>query len=624
MKPRSRAVRIRKYAVTAYQRTALRSLMPPDDITVSEWAERYRILDTKAAALPGPWNNDKTPYLVGIMDEFCNYETEEIVFCKPTQVGGTEAELNMLGWVIQQDPAPTMCVYPSDTLAKSLTANRLQPMLYASESLRERYRENESTKEELQFDGMYLSMVGSNSPSQLASKPIKYLFLDEVDKYPGASRKEADPISLARERTKTFHNRKIYMTSTPTLRTGHIWKALEGCDVIKHYFVPCPHCGEMIELLWKNIDFPDEEGLTIADRAARAVYRCPECSGIIIDRHKPGMLRGGEWRIVTQNSPFVKKVGFWMNTLYSPFVSFSEIVLEFLKSKDDPEAFQNFVNSWFAEPWEDSSLKTSADLVMERQTSVPEFTVPAWAKLLTGGVDVQQNCFYWTIRAWGDHVTSQNIAHGQAFSFAEVEQVMNLQYTREDDGPSMMVALALIDSGYDADSTYDFCADNSEWALPCKGSSNPMRSRFTVSRVDKASSRAYGMDLVIVDGGAYKDTIAGRLRRDKAPGQWLVHENCDREYAEQITSEHKVNVRSGRKVRQEWVPKASHAANHYLDCEVYAFAAAEMRGVRRMHLEYVPEHQPQQSPPAPEESWIQKNEGWLDGGSWLGATKGGW
>ena len=92
------------------------------------------------------------------------------------------------------------------------------------------------------------------------------------------------------------------------------------------------------------------------------------------------------------------------------------------------------MNSWLAEPWEDTKLKTSADLVLERQTDLPEYMVPTWAKLLTGGVDVQENCLYWTIRAWGDFITSQNIAHGQAFSFAEVEQVMNLQYPRQDDG----------------------------------------------------------------------------------------------------------------------------------------------------------------------------------------------
>jgi phage terminase large subunit GpA-like protein len=107
----------KKYQVTEYIRDALRQLQPPEDLTVSEWAEKYRILSSNTAAMPGPWRNDKTPYLKEVMDELLNYETEEIIFCKCTQIGGSEALLNMLGYIIQQDPSPAMIVYPSDKLA---------------------------------------------------------------------------------------------------------------------------------------------------------------------------------------------------------------------------------------------------------------------------------------------------------------------------------------------------------------------------------------------------------------------------------------------------------------------------------------------------------------------------
>jgi len=315
----------RRYEVAPYQQEALQYLKPPENMTVSQWADKYRILDAKTSAMPGPWRTDQTPYLKGIMDEFNNYETEEIVYVKPTQVGGTECLQNMVGYIIQQDPAPTMIVYPTEQLAKSISENRLQPMFKATPELRKKFDEN-SQLLELQFDGMYLTLAGSNSPSSLASKAIRFLFLDEVDKYPGASRKEADPISLARERTKTFHNSKIFITSTPTLKSGHIWKEKEDADIEKHYFVPCPHCGEYIELKWSQVTFPSEEGMSAADRAEFANYICQECGCIITDQDKPDMLRYGEWRIVKQNTKFVRKVAFWMNTLYSPFVRFSEVV----------------------------------------------------------------------------------------------------------------------------------------------------------------------------------------------------------------------------------------------------------------------------------------------------------
>lgn len=601
----------RKYEVTPYQKEALAYLKPPENITVSQWADKYRILDSKTSAMPGPWRTEHTPYLKGIMDEFNNYETEEIDYIKPTQVGGTECLQNMIGYIIQQDPAPTMIVYPTDKLAESISENRLQPMINAAPTLKSRYIENKSLKLELQFEGMYLTLAGSNSPSSLASKAIRFLFLDEVDKYPGASKKEADPISLARERTKTFHNRKIFITSTPTLKTGHIWKAKEEADIEKHYFVPCPHCGEYIELKWKQIDFPKEEGMSYVDRAEFAVYVCQECGCIITDQDKPNMLRYGEWRIVKQNTKFVRKVAFWMNTLYSPFVRFSEIAKEFLESKDDPEKLQNFVNSWLAEPWEDTKLKTNADLVLERQTDYEEFVVPEWAKLLTGGVDVQETCLYWSIRAWGNFFTSQNIAHGQAFSFQEIERIMNLEYQMPDSTP-LVVALALIDSGDDTDTVYDFCANNSDWALPSKGSSNSMLSHYRLSKVNKSDSRAYGMNLVLVDTEKYKDIIAGRMQKKNGSGSWMVYQGCDREYAQQVTAEHKVNVKMGNgKIKQKWQLKTSHADNHYLDCEVYAFAAADILGVRTLHLNEVQEEKEpkKQAQYTPEENWINQNEG---------------
>jgi phage terminase large subunit GpA-like protein len=614
---RKPTLKTRKYNSPGYIIDSLEALRPPEEITVSEWAEKYRVLDTKSSARPGPWRNSTTPYLKGIMDELNNYETEEIIFVKPTQVGGTEAIFNMLGYIIEEDPSPAMIVYPTDELAKSISKNRIMPMIQNCPTLNKRYHENDSSYLELQFDDMYLTLVGSNSPSGLASKPEKYLFMDETDKYPGASKKEADPVSLAKERTKTFHNRKIVLASTPTLKSNHIWEAKENADIEKHYFMPCPHCGKMIEFKFSNLRFPDDEGMSYVDRAEYAKYVCQECGCVINDRQKHTMLQQGEWQIVEHKTQFARKVVFWLNTLYSPFVRFADVAKEFLLSKKDSERFQNFVNSWLAEPWEDTNLKTNADLVMERQTDLPELVVPEWAKLLTGGVDVQETSLYLTIRAFGNHITSQNIYHQQVMSFADVERIMNMPFKKEN-GETMIVALCLIDSGFNTDATYDFCANNAEWATPVKGSSNPMLSHYKLSKINKITSAANGMNLVIVDGGKYKDMIAGRMRKKNGVGSWMVYNGCDREYAEQVTAEHKVNVKTNNgRVKQEWKLKSSHADNHYLDSEVYALAAADIRGVRSLHLlEEVEE--PQDETPeinhTPEESWIQVNEGWLNNG----------
>lgn len=615
---KKRRYSIRKYIVPKYIKKSLELLKPPEELTVSEWAGKYRFLDERSSSMPGKWKNEMTPYLVGIMDEFNNYQTEKIVFCKCTQLGGTEALNNMICFSVAQDPAPMMIVYPTSELADSVVEQRIKPMLKASKETKKHFKERNSSKKELQFDNMYISIVGSNSPSELASRPIRYLFLDEVDKYPNESKKEADPISLAVERTKTFNNRKIYMCSTPTTRTGHIWEEKEKADIEKHYFVPCPHCGEFIELKFSQIRWPDDnEKLSAADKAEFAQYICQECGSTINDSDKMEMLQKGEWRTVKENTKFTKTVAFWINTLYSPFTRFSQIAKAYLIAKDDTEALHNFINSWLAEPWEDTKLKTNAETVMERQTDLPEFVVPEWTRLLTAGVDVQETSLYYIIRAWGEYLTSQLVTRGQVTNFKEIERVMNLEYMKPD-GTVKLVDLCLIDSGDQTDEVYDFAAMNSEWCLPSKGTS-AMINYFKLSSVNKTSSKAYGMTLALVDGGKYKDMIAGRMKRENGTGSWMVFDGIDLEYCTQVTAEHKITEKGGGgKLRTRWVQKTSHADNHYLDCEVYGMAAADILGVRSLFLQDN-NHAPVardpvvNSPPQrqEEEQWIQQDNSWI-------------
>lgn len=615
---KKRKYSVRKYIVPKYIKKSLELLKPPEELTVSEWAEKYRFLDERSSSMPGKWKNEMTPYLVGIMDEFNNYQTEKIVFCKCTQLGGTEALNNMICFSVAQDPAPMMIVYPTSELADSVVEQRIKPMLKASKETKKHFKEKNSNKKELQFDNMYISIVGSNSPSELASRPIRYLFLDEVDKYPNESKKEADPISLAVERTKTFNNRKIYMCSTPTTRTGHIWEEKEKADIEKHYFVPCPHCGEFIELKFSQIRWPDDnEKLSAADKAEFAQYICQECGNVINDSDKMEMLQKGKWETVKENTKFTKTVAFWISTLYSPFTRFSQIAKAYLIAKDDTEALHNFTNSWLAEPWEDTKLKTNAETVMERQTDLPEFVVPEWTRLLTAGVDVQETSLYYIIRAWGEYLTSQLVTRGQVTSFRDIERIMNLEYMKPD-GTVKLVDLCLIDSGDQTDEVYDFAAVNSEWCLPSKGTSS-MINYFKLSSVNKTSSKAYGMTLALVDGGKYKDMIAGRMKRENGTGSWMVFDGIDLEYCTQVTAEHKITEKGGGgKLRTRWVQKTSHADNHYLDCEVYGMAAADILGVRSLFLQDN-NHAPVardpvvNSPPQrqEEEQWIQQDNSWI-------------
>ena len=327
------------------------------------------------------------------------------------------------------------------------------------------------------------------------------------------------------------------------------------------------------------------------------------------------MLQAGRWQTVRGVSKGARSVAYWISTLYSPFTLFSEIAMEKMQTKGDQERAQNFANSWAAEPWEQAAVKTSADLVLARRTDVPEWVLPEWTQLLTGGIDVQKGSFYWTVRAWGARMTSQNVAHGQAMTFEEVARVMNLSYAKASGG-KMLVALALIDSGDQTDMVYELYYQNSDWIAACKGVP-PMRGNsFQISVINKTGSRASGMQLVLMDGAKYKDMIAARMRRDNGPGAWMVHRDTEWEYAEQVTAEEKIITKSGGKMTVKWTPKSSHAANHYLDAECMAACAADIRNVRALNLE-----EPQEKTsisdlsPATEktqkETWIHKNEHWI-------------
>lgn len=547
------------------------------------------------------------------MDAFTDPEVEEIWFCKPTQVGGSECLHNMMGYVIAQDPVPTMAVYPTQDFAKSYSKTRIQPMIDLCPTLKGKYLFRESEDRELHFTDMNLHFAAAESARDLAGTPICYLFLDEVDKYPRIIKDEADPINLARQRTGTFPGKcKIVGGSTPTVKTGNIWKMRERANEVRKFFVPCPHCGHYQDLKFGQVKWP--EGSTPDDARDLAWYECEKCAGRITDAHKTIMVRTGEWRAVEHRGSGRSIVWFHLNSLYSPWVRIGEMAQKFLASKDYPEELRNFVNSWLAEPWEDASVQLSRDLVMERRTEFEEGVVPGGALILTAGVDVQQDCMSWTIRAWGPLLTSWNIAHGMALSWADIEEVMNRPY-RKRNGEEFLVSLVAVDSGDQTDEVYDFCAINSEWAVPVKGANNPMLARFKLSTIDKVSSKAYGMRLVIVDGAQYKSMIASRMSRPNGRGSWMVHAGCDEDYAEQVTSEQRVREMRGAREVEVWKKKSTHAANHYLDAEVYCACAADLMQVR--YLDDPEQSRPDDAKPA---TAVQKNKqagNWLDGGKWL-------
>lgn len=600
----------------------MKTLRPPEKMTVSQWADKNRIIPAGTSNQPGRWKTSKTPYLKGIMDAFSDDRIEEIVFIKPTQVGGTESILNILGYIVDQDPASTLVVYPSDTLAEDISKNRIQPMLRATKPLAEKFREDDSKLLALQFDNMYIPLTGANSAASLSSKPIRFVLLDEVDKYPPRSGggKEADPISLARERTNTFsYNKKIFITSTPTLKTGAIWREWESCTRQLFFYVPCPHCGKFQRLRFQQLKFPKEGSKT--DRAQAAYYECPYCQGKIGDAQKHRMLQQGKWMNEGETegkrvSP--KKTGFALNALYSPWLSFADVSYKWLDAQGDQEKMQNFVNSWLGEPWEDVGSTAGAQKVLDNCGIYTRGIVPDWAQLVTCGVDVQRTCLYYTVDAWGQGKKIYNIDHDciPGVDFNTLWDVINQTYY-DAKGRDWYIDLALIDSGDQTDQVYDFCYVHNPLTVPVKGSSTPIPARYRVSAIQREGSAARGMNLIICDGSYYKTMIYAKI--NAVDGSWQVFDGVDQEYCEQITNEHKVFERKNGVGSWVWRPKTSGAPNHYLDCEVYAACAADLLGAFAL-LEDPPEVVAEESTYQREEedeNWFGDNEDDDWGDDWL-------
>lgn len=586
----------------------LKALKPPENLSVSEWADKYRVLSAKDSAAPGRWRTERTPYLKKPMDAFNDLHIRDITFVAGTQIGKTVMEQNMIGYAIDQEPGPVLIVYPTEKLAEFNSQNRLQPMIQLSKPLRAKYNTEHSQRLELQFDDMYIALVGANSPSELASRPVQYVFFDEIDKFPKWTGTEASPLELAEERTKTFYNSKIVKVSTPTLKTGNIWQGWEKAEAQYQYFVPCPHCGEFQTFKMKNLRWPDDISPEEAQGAAE--YLCEHCGRPIDDRQKMQMLRDGQWKPINAPRTRPRKVAYHLSSFYSPWLSFGDIARKFLEAKDYPEKLMNFINSWLAEPWEDKASRLKSDIVKSKALPYERGTMPEAAQLLTCGVDVQLDHFWYSVRAWGPHMTSWLVDYGRAETWADVETVINRNYS-DTNGEIRNINLACIDSGYNTDEVYQFCAEHLDVAIPTKGSATPLKSRYTVTVLDKG--KGFGLRLFNFDPNQLKDYIAGRLNVDAgAAGSWNVCRDVEQEYCDQVCAEQKVEHKDKKgRVSRVWEKVTSHAQNHYLDTETNNILAAEILGVR-----YLMEPEETAAP--------AKEEHREESGGWLGNIKDNW
>jgi len=567
-------------------------------LTVSEWSDEHRLLSSKASAEPGRWRTDRTPYLREIMDSLSVYDpTQRVVFMKSAQIGGTEAGNNWLGYCIHHAPAPILYVQPTVEIAKKVSKQRLEPMIDETAELRAliapaRARDSGNTLFMKEFRGGVLMLTGANSAAGLRSMPVRFLFLDEIDAYPGDVEGEGDPIDLAEKRTTTFARRKVFLVSTPTVKdASKVEREYERSDR-RRYFVPCPHCGTMQWLRWRG--FNDDQNDPRAkeyrlrwldEERTRAGYVCEDCGALIEERHKTAMLAGGEWRATAPGDGVTR--GYHINSLYSPagWKSWLSILREFEQAASDPSKLKTFVNTTLGETWEEAhAVRLDAEGLAKRAENYPLLSVPRGGLVITAGVDVQHDRLEFVQRAWGPGEESWLVNHAALMGdptrmevWEQLLDVLNMPVTHES-GAQVTTYAAIVDSGYLSNEVYAFARTHRRrHVLAGKGMSTPGRPIIgKPTRQDiniRGQTIKHGVQLYPVGSDTAKVTIYGRFRMTEAgPGAYHWPLGLSEDYWKQVTAERQVTRIVNGFAKRVWV-KADQARNEALDCEVYALAA---------------------------------------------------
>lgn len=563
---------------------------PPPKWTVSQWADAKRILSSEASAEPGRWKTSRSEFQRGIMDALSDPLIEKVVCMKSSQIGWTEILNNTIGYYIDYDPCPMLMLQPTEDMAEAWSEDRFSPMVRdtpaISAKIQNKVRSTKSKKLHKMFRGGHLAIVGVNAPSKLASRPIRVVLADEVDRYPASSGKEGDPLLLAERRTETFWNRKILLGGTPVWKDQSRTEQEFQLSDQRYYYIPCPHCGEAHTLQWSNVRWgPDSPA---KGDTKKALWICPHCDGYYTDAQKNAAVRHGNWKA---HAPFRGTAGFHIWAGYSPWRPIADRVKAFLEAKKDPEQMKVFVNTILGETWDGGGEDITVEDLMNRPRFEQEtHDVPRQGLILTAGVDVQPDRLEIEVVAWGAGEQSWSIDYHiiygdpdtpeeQAGSpWSELTGYLRKLW-RHELGVEIGITRTCIDSGgHNTQAVYGYAKRHKfsgvfaikgrgGAGLPVIGAPNRRRS----GKVKRP------VDVFIVGVDNAKMTLRNRLKLD-SPGAGYCHFPASREaeWFRQLVAE-KLMTRyvKGFAVR-EW-QKSNGVRNEALDCRVYAFAALVMQ-----------------------------------------------
>lgn len=626
-------------------------LRPPPLLTVSQWADAHRHLTSDTSAATGRWRTDRAPYMREIMDRLSASDPcRRVVLMKGAQTGGSEAGNNWLGYIAHLAPGPTMIVQTTVQLAEDYSTGRINPMVESTPVLSERVpigRSRTATSKILMrmFPGGFWHFSGANSAASLRSKPIRYLFADEVDSWDDDVQDEGDPLGLARKRQATFHNRKELVVSTPKLAgKSRIDREYRKTDQ-RRYFVPCPHCGTMQALQWSGVKIVREGG------GVEAYYVCgggvdgfkafhpdsliegidgPGCGGLIENWQKGEMLARGEWRATAPEGD-VRAHGYHISALYSPhgWRSWTGIAVDWLAAQGDPALLKNVVNTDLGECWEQEDGETLDEAVLmarredygqcvARESAGLRPLIPREVIALTAGADTQDNRLEVSVWGWGAGEESWLIGHwvlwgspGETATWEMLDGVLLADWPSVD-GRSLRIVSSAVDcGGHYTNEAYDYCRPR--FAARIFGTLGRAGDRpIWPARPVKPKKKDRKYAAFIVGADQAKAVLYSRLKRE-TPGPGFVHlpKTMTRDEVEQLTSESLITKMERGRPRHAWHLRAGRR-NEVLDCAALALAALrawEQMGGQLRFAEHAPPVRT--STPAPRPAAKPKGSDWL-------------
>lgn len=583
-------------AADEYRQAFAAGLMPDPLLTMAEWADEHRMLDSKGSPEPGKWRTSRTPYLREIMENLSIVSPViETVVMKGAQLGFTEVANNLVGYVIHHAPGPGLFLEPSQDLANRNVRQKINPMLLSTPSLAERVpaarsKEGGNTLEEKEFPGGIWLFKWASSTAGLRSASIRFLVLDEIDEYQTEVGQQGDPEGLARKRTNAYGRRKkIFIPSTPTVQgLSRIEDLYEKSDQ-RRYFMPCPCCGGKIDYQFKQLKWTAGAPETVH-------YVCQSCDGRIEHWQKTAMLEGGEWVAQAEG---VARRGYHLSSLYSPvgWQSWIEIAEEWENAQGNPEKLKVFVNTVLGETWKDRGEAPDWQrLYNRREHQLRLGVVPMGGLILTAAADVQRgpNGAGWievVCYAWGRNLERWVVDHQQFHgdtsnldgpAWKALEQWHTKMFPHEHAGVAMPIRMLAVDSSDQTNTVYQWCADQSQGTvMAVKGLHTGdllVQSAQPIQIKADGKKRARGTKLWRVSLNVAKPELYAQLRYELDPNQavprgYIHFPELDQEFFMQLTGEEAVS-RKDKKGRTSVTWEKKRDRVEVLDCTIYARAAA--------------------------------------------------